>query len=455
MRSICGGAMVGDRDHQEDDFTFVLADARRPDSTVLIVLCDGMGGHVGGEVAAQTAVRAFQDRFESFTSTDPQKRLMSSLEAANRVIGERIRANPGLEGMGCTLIGAIKLADRLIWVSVGDSHIYLFRNETLTKLNADHSLFSELMIKVNRGEITLQEAQANPRRNALISAVMGREIAQIDYNHAALREGDLLIFASDGLDTLPTERLRQQISAVYGREPEEVTHALLDAVRLCRKPRQDNTTIVACYHTLQQVPFWREMTRWPLAMASRWRLSGAQRVAIGGGVVALLVIAGVLLAGLRDTPPPTKTVPAETTPAKPPAEIALPDPASEPLPQSPDQSSASAPSDGSGAQGAAPSEAGIIGSVVPDQMSSTADASKAEAAASNAVGPETAVPQVAEPQGAVSATVPGPTQRPRAKPGTPPPGTPLGAPSPDPIAITPPPATPTAPLPDPATEAQK
>ncbi|WP_444455719.1 protein phosphatase 2C domain-containing protein [Rhodobacter capsulatus] len=319
MRSIFGSATVGDRDHQEDDFTFVLADDLRPDSTALIVLCDGMGGHVSGEIASQTAVRAFKQRFESDASTDPKRRLLGCLEAANRTLGEAIRTNPRLEGMGCTLIGAIKAPNRLFWVSVGDSHLYLFRAGSLTKLNADHSLFSELLVKVRKGELTLEEARANPRRNALLSAVMGAEIPLVDYNEMALKEGDLLILASDGLDTLSSEQLERMLRGAYGTTPEDITRLLLDAVRACRKPRQDNTTVVACYHTTRSVPFWKESTHWAVTGPGWWRPHrSSPRLLLGAaaGLFGLGALIGAIWMMLASGPEPEPVIAHELAPVQ-------------------------------------------------------------------------------------------------------------------------------------------
>lgn len=295
MKSIFGSAFLGDRENQEDDFSFVMADERRMDSTVLVVLCDGMGGHAGGEVASSTAVKAFRECFEADNTTDPQQRLLSALEAANRSIGDKVRANAQLEGMGSTLIGAIKLPKKLVWVSVGDSHVYLFRNGKMAKLNADHSLFSELLIAVKKGEMTLDEARANPRRNALISAVMGRDIALIDQNQIGLREGDLIVFASDGLDSLPNDRIEQLLREHYGATPEEVTEGLLAAVREARKPRQDNTTVVALYHTTKTYPFWKEATRWSMSQPTR-RTARSKWLGLGlVGVLGAMILAGLAL----------------------------------------------------------------------------------------------------------------------------------------------------------------
>jgi serine/threonine protein phosphatase PrpC len=288
MHSVYGSSTVGDRDHQEDDFSFALAKEHRSDSDVLMILCDGMGGHVGGEVASSTAVKAFQNSFETDPSTDPQKRLANALTAANTAIGDKISENSQFEGMGSTLVGAIKLPNRLFWVSVGDSHIYLFRAGNLTKLNADHSLFSELLEKVRKGEITMEQARSNPRKNALMSAVMGRNIALVDLNQIILKDGDMIVLASDGLDTLTDDQFKSIVESKYGAPPEEVTEALLSAVRSVRKPRQDNTTVVVCYHTTKSFPFWKEATHWADIEKNLSVSSNKKPLLIG--VLALLIV---------------------------------------------------------------------------------------------------------------------------------------------------------------------
>ncbi|MEM6578295.1 MAG: protein phosphatase 2C domain-containing protein [Pseudomonadota bacterium] len=307
MKSVYGNATQGARDYQEDTFSIDEQDPERPNSDVLITLCDGMGGHAGGEVASGTAAKAFSKAFLRSDETDAKIRLGRALDAANQAVATKIAEDPKLQGMGCTLVGAIKLHNRLVWISVGDSHIYRYRAGTVEKLNKDHSVFGELKEMVHRGEITQQEALSNPKRNALRSAILGKKISLIDINSTPLEEGDLILVASDGLDTLSMEDLRNLLERQYGKAPEDVVHQVLDAVANVQKPNQDNTSLVASYHTAHDAGFWSDTTIWDATPSTQQTKSRAPL--IGALAAALIVAVGVLLVVLsRPTPEPEETV---------------------------------------------------------------------------------------------------------------------------------------------------
>jgi len=320
MKSVYGNATQGARDYQEDTFSIDEQDPVRPNSDVLITLCDGMGGHAGGEVASATAVQAFTQAFLRSDETDAKTRLGRALDAANQAVAAKIAENPKLQGMGCTLVGAIKLHNRLVWISVGDSHVFRYRAGKIEKLNKDHSVFGELKEMVQRGEITQQDALSNPRRNALRSAILGKKISLIDINSAPLEEGDLILVASDGLDTLSMDDLRSLLERQYGSAPEDVVHHVLDAVANVQKPNQDNTSLVASYHTAHEAGFWSDTTVWDAATPSA-KQSASRRPLIGILAAALIAAIVVLLVVLsRPTPQPETDI-AQPTGGDTPEEI--------------------------------------------------------------------------------------------------------------------------------------
>ncbi len=315
MKSVYGSAIRGARNYQEDAFAVDEQDPERPNSDVLITLCDGMGGHIGGRIASDTALKAFKTNFLKSSETDAKQRLGKALDMANQAVAAKIAGDQELESMGCTLVGVIKLHNRLVWISVGDSHIYRYRAGKLEKLNQDHSFFGELKEMVKRGEITEQEAISNPKRNALRSAVHGKHIPLIDINSSPLEEGDLLLIASDGIDTLSHEDLRQEIERRYGQSPEDVVHNLLDAVANVQKPNQDNTTIVACYHTAHEAGFWSDTTIWEPSRDAP--ATKSQTPLIVGLTVALVAALVVLMVVLSQPEPEPVPEPLPLPPAQP------------------------------------------------------------------------------------------------------------------------------------------
>jgi protein phosphatase len=107
----------------------------------LYVVADGMGGHQGGEVASETAVRTMR---ESFVESTPDGLLEAAHEANDAVI-DRASDDPDLRGMGTTLVAIAPTADgeAVAWINVGDSRLYLLRDGELVQVSEDHSLVQE------------------------------------------------------------------------------------------------------------------------------------------------------------------------------------------------------------------------------------------------------------------------------------------------------------------------
>lgn len=303
MSNIFAKSIQGGRDYQEDFFSTLRQNEDDPTSDILIVLSDGMGGHAAGDVASKTAVRAFQASFLSSTSNSPQRRLQNALKVADQAIADRVSEDNKLSGMGCTLIGALKLHNGISWISVGDSHVFLFRDGKLRKVNADHSMMGELMALVDKGQISLEEARANPKKNALRSALVGRTIPLIDERSISLEEGDILIFATDGVDTLTVDELQDIVITHKSQSPEAMTQAILRRVKEAEKPNQDNTTVLTCYHTTAARPFWDENSKWTL----NDKPSGLfTRPVVWAATVLAFILIGVLIGFLmRPTPKAT------------------------------------------------------------------------------------------------------------------------------------------------------
>jgi protein phosphatase len=207
------------------------------------VLADGMGGHAGGAVASELASTSFLDAFAS-ASGEAVTRLAEALDRANAAIAGKAAESPDLRGMGCTLIGADFAEERMDWVSVGDSPLYLVRDGAVTRLNADHSLAPELDRLAAMGVLTWDEAKADPRRHVLRSALTGTEIDMVDWSREPLllKLGDIVILASDGIHTIPEAEIARVAAAA--ETPEAVAEALLAAVAAADDPYQDNVTVV-------------------------------------------------------------------------------------------------------------------------------------------------------------------------------------------------------------------
>ncbi|MDH3411461.1 MAG: SUMF1/EgtB/PvdO family nonheme iron enzyme [Gammaproteobacteria bacterium] len=242
---IAGDQIDGARDYQEDAFliTYLDDDAGQSNSSALVVMADGMGGHAAGNIASNLVVSTFNKSFTGgFGRQDPPKILREALQKSNTAIAESIKETPALDGMGCTMVTAVLTKSKVFWLSVGDSHMYLVRDGELKKKNEDHSYGGYLDRMKSQGMDI--EPEPGLSRNMLMSAVTGDEIADVDCPSKGfqLLPGDRVIVCSDGLDTLPGPNILE-ISA-WSPTAKECVSALLNEVENAGKPRQDNTTVI-------------------------------------------------------------------------------------------------------------------------------------------------------------------------------------------------------------------
>ena len=233
----------GRREYQEDDYGLI--ERSDSDSDEVLVIADGMGGQVSGDTASRTVTRTFIETYPDTTGLISD-RLRACLEAANNALASAIDAHPALDGMGTTVVAAVISQRGLEWISVGDSPLWLFREGQLRRLNADHSMAAVFADLVAVGRMTEQEAATDPKRHALRSAVMGDDIPLIDVSSqpVALKRGDRLLLASDGLLTLADDEIACILQTMQAAPLSEVAETLIQAVEDAAHPHQDNTTVL-------------------------------------------------------------------------------------------------------------------------------------------------------------------------------------------------------------------
>ena len=221
----------GGREYQEDDYGLIERGDPDTDGGEVLLLADGMGGHVSGDTASRMVVKTFAETFHDTEGPIPD-RLRACLTAANDALAEATDENPELKGMGSTVVAAVISQHGLDWISVGDSPLWLFLNGKLHRLNADHSMAPVLANLVAVGRMTEEEAATDSNRHALRSAVMGDEIHLIDVSSQpiAIRKSDRLLLASDGVMTLEDEEIARIIENKHDAPLEEVAEALIHAV---------------------------------------------------------------------------------------------------------------------------------------------------------------------------------------------------------------------------------
>lgn len=266
-----GAQIVGSRDHQEDCFV-IHRDVAINDGTkgILAIVCDGMGGHVKGDVASKLGCESFYTEFVEKIDFDLNDRLVASLGAANDAIGAAIREQPEQEGMGTTLVAVVVRENTLHWVSVGDSPLWLRRGRILKRLNADHSMAPVLDKLAEIGEITMDEAKVDKSRTRLRSALTGGKIDHVDIPEESLilQSGDQVVLASDGVESLQADELLRLLRGGGFGEPEKQAQALLKKVSQKNLASQDNATVVILKYAAETPGLATKLKR----MGSRLRL---------------------------------------------------------------------------------------------------------------------------------------------------------------------------------------
>lgn len=250
-RHFAGRQIIGSRNAQEDSYAFsIVADQEEHVEKLLVVIADGMGGHTSGQRASQIAVESFVEEFfahrPSADSNDAFA-LHESLMFANERISQSIDDSRGaLEGMGTTLLAAtVSKRHGVQWISVGDSPLFLFREDTLRRLNADHSMRPFIAAEIAQGRLEAEALARHPQRNVIRSALLGDDIPMIDAPAAplALQSGDILLFASDGLQTLNDDAIAAFLCENRDATAPQLIRGLLAAVEELKNAHQDNVTI--------------------------------------------------------------------------------------------------------------------------------------------------------------------------------------------------------------------
>ena len=168
--------------------------------TLMLVVADGMGGHAGGEIAAQIAVRLFIERFQQEAKPvlkNPLKFLQDTMLRAHAALGSYANQFSMLETPRTTCVCCIVQAGHAYWGHVGDSRLYLFRQGGLIGQTKDHSKVQYL---VDQGIIGADEVLDHPDRNKIFSCLGGLVDPVIDLSRRTpLRNGDIILICTDGL----------------------------------------------------------------------------------------------------------------------------------------------------------------------------------------------------------------------------------------------------------------
>ncbi len=208
----------------------------------LFVVCDGMGGAAGGEVASRLATEVLWAELSVSDATEERpvyaRILRRAVRLANRRVFQESKQNPRLRGMGTTLSAAGLVGDAVVLAQVGDSRAYVHRGTTLTQVTRDQSIVSALL---HAGRITEEEARASVRANMILQALGVREDVDVSLSIVEVRRGDRLLLCSDGLHGAV---VHEQLQAALVACP-DLDEAVKTMINLARKAGgPDNITAV-------------------------------------------------------------------------------------------------------------------------------------------------------------------------------------------------------------------
>ncbi|TFD53502.1 serine/threonine-protein phosphatase [Cryobacterium sp. Hh7] len=164
----------------------------------LFVVADGMGGHAGGDVASSIATKRIIEADRPYASAqDAEFALQAALIGANAQLAETVFEHAELTGMGTTVSAIVVLENEVAIAHIGDSRIYLLRDNELSQITIDHTFVQRL---VDSGRITEAEAMVHPRRSVLMRVLGDVEASpEIDTSILATIDGDRWLLCSDGL----------------------------------------------------------------------------------------------------------------------------------------------------------------------------------------------------------------------------------------------------------------
>ena len=237
-----GKTDVGLRRHENQD-TFAVETIGK---SVAAVVCDGMGGAEGGQIASTLAVETFLKELRALLREDMSVEQLRELASfcvaqANTAVYERALEDD-CRGMGTTLVSAVAGEKGTVVCNVGDSRAYLIRGGEITRITHDHSVVQTL---VESGNITAEEARTHPNRNLITRALGTEEVTQCDAFEVSFQRGDKLLLCTDGLVVTATDEDICR-AVCLGKSSEQNLDELIALAKAQGAP--DNVTAVLIEH---------------------------------------------------------------------------------------------------------------------------------------------------------------------------------------------------------------
>ena len=215
------------RDLHEDSYL-----VREP----VFVIADGMGGHLAGDVASQTAIEIITANADG-ASADPHT-LEQIVLKANEAIWNKAQSDPSMHGMGTTCTLVFLEGDKAYLAHVGDSRGYVFQDGHLRQVTEDHTLVERM---VKEGRLERAEAARHPQRNIITRALGMDANVKVDTFSLELNVGDRLLLCSDGLNSMLSDEEVEQVLKDHP-DGEEAADRLIQLANAAGG--EDNITVI-------------------------------------------------------------------------------------------------------------------------------------------------------------------------------------------------------------------
>lgn len=215
--------------------------------TTAAVVCDGMGGTGGGQLASSIAVDTFRQALnDELKENISQEQLSKALERCIIRVNHAIRAesikHAGYERMGTTLVSALVRDASVTIVNVGDSRAYHVSSGGIRQISRDHSVVENM---IEQGELTPQQARHHPNRNLITRALGPEKSVKADQFRLTWAKDEFILLCSDGLvNTVTDQELLFEI--IHGGAPDDCLDRLLALAK--RRGAPDNVTAVLLYN---------------------------------------------------------------------------------------------------------------------------------------------------------------------------------------------------------------
>ncbi len=238
------------REGNEDSFAV-------QDTFGLYMVADGMGGHLAGEVASRVAVEMINKSFCKWSENNvpldgifgiPDESLsregnyiLGSIRLANRVIYEMACEYEQYNGMGTTIVSLLVASGLIVAANVGDSRMYLVRDDRIERMSKDHTIVAE---HAELGVMTEEEAARSPLKHILTRSLGSSENVDAEVFEITPSSEDRFILCSDGLTDLATDQEILKV-ALKEKDPQKLCRKLIDLA--LERGAHDNTTVVSVF----------------------------------------------------------------------------------------------------------------------------------------------------------------------------------------------------------------